>query len=124
MFLQGYPDVFVVSIGFLDFGAENIRMTMQSEILVAGEDALQTAAMVIMAMAEHYGIDLAKIDTQDPGVVGDGQILSGIKQNFAISGFDIKRQAMFSQQSLAALGNGIFDQGGDGKLHRCSPFSW
>jgi len=94
---------------------------MQSEFLVACENALQTAAVVIMAMAQDHGIDLVKVDTQYPGIIGDGQILPGIEQNFAIAGFDIKRQTMLSQQSPAALGNGIFDEGRDAKLHRCPP---
>ena len=70
------------------------------------QDVFQTAGMVVMPMAQHYGVGLLKIDTKDFGVMFQSKPLPRIEKDFLLPEFQPEGQPMFREQ--ASRSGGVF----------------
>jgi hypothetical protein len=79
------------------------------------EHLRQTAGVVIVAVAEHDGIDLAQVQAEGTTVVRAGFTLAGVEQHVLPRGADVQRQTVFRGQTRCSP---VVDQDGDGGCFR------
>lgn len=97
--------------GGIKKAAEGMFVHVDGRPAVDGEEALQTAAMIIMAVGKHSYIHILKMQSALFGVVGKSTALSAVKEDAVFFRFDIQAQTVL--RSIARTAGRIFHQGDD-----------
>ena len=79
------------------------------------EHSAEAAGVIIVAVAEHDGVELAQVQAEATIVVHAGVTLAGVEQHGLPRGADVQRQTVFRDQTQCSP---VVDQDGDGGRFR------